>query len=227
MSRHHSLKPCFIAQQIDQSLLNLGLSTIDVYYLHNPEDECQHLDTKLFYAQLVEVFVELEKAVSIGKIGCYGLATWDGLRVSSEDPRHLCLERVMSAATEAALQVGVPKHHFCAVQTPFNVRDHQSYTLATQPLQGRLVPAFEAIAAFGLYCFTSASVLQGARVPEKMRGRMPGFALGTAALRTAYSTPGVGTALAGMRRIASVEEAKIVGATPLITPLELTNILNV
>ena len=221
MRRLHSLKPRFIVQQIDQSLHNLGLNTIDVYYLHNPEDERLHLDEQLFYSRLTSSFVELEKAVAAGKIGCYGVATWDGFRVGCEDRRYLSLERVISAATEAALQAGVPKHHLGAIQTPFNVKDHRSYSLPTQLLRGRLVPVLEAIADSGLYCFTSASVLQGSAVPEEMRGSMPGISDHTAVLRAAYSTPGVGTALAGMRRIASVEEAMIVSATPLIERLAL------
>ena len=35
----HSMAPAFLADQIERSRRNLGLQTIDVYYLHNPETQ--------------------------------------------------------------------------------------------------------------------------------------------------------------------------------------------
>ena len=110
------------------------------------------------------------------------------------------------------MRAGVDKPHLQAVQLPFNVKEHQAYTLPTQMVKGKPMTAFEAISAFGLYAFTSASVIQGNAVPEQFRKTMPGYSMHTAALRVVCSTKGVGTALVGMRRIASVEEAISVGA---------------
>lgn len=221
MSRHHSISPRFIAHQIDQSLSNLGVATIDIYYLHNPEDELHHLGAELFYARLKQTFFELEKAVAAKKIGCYGLATWDGLRVAGDHSKHLSLEQVIAVASEVAGDMGLPTHHLRAVQIPFNVINHQSLTLATQALEGRMVPALEAIATLGLYSFTSASVLQGSNAPEILRKNREGLSLHTAALRAAYCVPQIGTALAGMRRISSVEEAIGVSAMPLVASFSI------
>ncbi len=225
LDRRHSIQPRFIAHQIDQSLANLGLATIDLYYLHNPEDEIPHLGQEGFYARLLETFVILEQAVMAGKIARYGLATWNGLRVGAEDPRHLSLERVVATAREAAARLQIPKHHLGAIQMPFNMRDHHPLTRPTQSLDNRRVPALEAIAALGLYAFTSASVLQGAAVPEQIRLISSGLTERTAALRGAYSTPGVGTALVGMRRTSSVEEALVVGSLPVMPREQLMNML--
>src|SRR4051794_32283493 len=39
VARMHSMDPDFLADQIDRSLVNLGVDTIDVFYLHNPETQ--------------------------------------------------------------------------------------------------------------------------------------------------------------------------------------------
>ena len=44
----HSLSPTFLSNQIQRSLANLGLATIDVYYLHNPEQQRLALDGPRF-----------------------------------------------------------------------------------------------------------------------------------------------------------------------------------
>lgn len=79
-------------------------------------------------------FAVLEEAVAAGTIGSYGLATWDGLRVAKDDPRHLSLATAVAAARDAA---GSDEHHLAVIQLPFNIRDHQAVTLPTQKLGRR------------------------------------------------------------------------------------------
>ena len=225
MGRRHSIRPEFIAGQIEQSRSNLGVETIDLYYLHNPEDEIPHLGDAAFYERLGKTFVALEQAVADGKIGCYGLATWEGLRVPQEDGRHLSLERAVELANQAASQIGAPSHHLAALQLPYNVRDHQPYTKPTQQVGKQLLTAFAAADALGLYCFTSASVLQGGRVPDHLHGLMPGFTPHTTALGAVLSTPGVGTALVGMRNVSRVEEAIALGAADALSAGDVCNSL--
>uniref|UniRef100_UPI00102C8660 aldo/keto reductase n=1 Tax=Candidatus Magnetaquicoccus inordinatus TaxID=2496818 RepID=UPI00102C8660 len=221
LQRRHSIQPRFIAQQLEQSLGNLGLATLDVYYLHNPEDELPHLGQELFYSRLRECFIELEKAVQAGKIVCYGLATWHGLRVEEEAANHLSLQRAVTAANEAAAAVHAKQHHLRAVQLPFNVREHQSLTRPTQMVNGNRLSALQAIAELGMYAFTSATVLQGATVPGQFRTLAVGLPERTLALRAAYSITEIGTALVGMRRITSVEEALAVASLPTIPAEQL------
>ena len=216
MSRAHAINPRFIRRQLDQSLDNLKLETVDIYYLHNPEEALAGLGAKSSRKLLTETFAVLEEAVAAGKIGCYGLATWDGLRVVPDDPRHLSLAAAVAAARDAA---GSGRHHLAVIQLPFNVRDHQAATLPTQKLERAILPVLQAAEELGLYVMTSASVLQGAEIPEadesRLRAAAPGYSLVTAALQLARSTRGVGTALVGMRRMHSVEEAMAVAQMPI------------
>lgn len=215
MTRSHSISPRFIRYQIDQSLSNLNLETVDIYYLHNPEEDIAALGAKEFRKVLTKTFAVLEEAVAAGKIGCYGLATWGGLRVPADDPLHLSLETAIAAARDAA---GTGQHHLAVLQLPFNIKDDQALALPTQKVESILLPAFQAAEALGLYVMTSASVLQGAGIPEadesRLRAAAPGHSLTTAALQVSRSTLGVGTALVGMRRIHSVEEALAVARMP-------------
>src|SRR5712692_4183706 len=76
----HSMSPDFLADQIDRSRANLGLETLDVFYLHNPETQLGHIPREAFDDRVRAAFARLEQKVSEGKIGWYGAATWDGFR---------------------------------------------------------------------------------------------------------------------------------------------------
>jgi len=45
----HSMAPAFLADQLGRSRKNLGLETIDVLYLHNPETQLSFVDAGEFY----------------------------------------------------------------------------------------------------------------------------------------------------------------------------------
>lgn len=208
MARGHSIGAEFIRRQLRHSLDNLGLETIDVYYLHNPEEALASLGQKEVARRLTASFAVLEDAVAAGRIGCYGLATWHALRVPPEDPRHLSLAGAVRCAKSAA---GCADHHLRVVQMPFNVTHHEAMSLGTQKVGRSTLSALDAARALDLYVMTSAGALQGAGIPAALAASLqeaaPGHALTTAALHVARSTAGVGTALVGMRRIESVEEA--------------------
>lgn len=221
--RHAALNPGLIARQLEQSLEHLGLETIDLYYLHNPEEALDYMKPELFQLRLAELFKVLEQAVTDGKIGCYGLATWDGLRQPPGGKRHLCLKSAVDAAMQAS---GGSSHHFAAVQMPFNISMHEAFTASTQEIDGVAYPALQAARKLGLYTFTSASVLQGSGIDEAVAARLKescrGFSLPTAALQVARSCSAVGTALAGMRQIGHVEDAVAVKA---VMPLSDDNVV--
>ena len=44
----HSMAPKFIADQLERSRRNLGVETIDVYYLHNPETQLGEVPREMF-----------------------------------------------------------------------------------------------------------------------------------------------------------------------------------
>lgn len=212
----HVMSPRYLEHQIDVSRRNLGIETIDLYYLHNPETQLSAVSRPEFYGRLTDAFTALENAVATGKIRAYGVATWNAFRVAPAAPDSVPLLEVMHAASKA----GGPAHHFQAVQLPFNLAMVEALTAKTQALDGDLAPALRATRICGLTVFTSASILQGQlaqAMPDELRSRFAGLATDAQrAIQFVRSTPGVACALVGMSHREHVEENL---ATALVPPL--------
>jgi aryl-alcohol dehydrogenase-like predicted oxidoreductase len=71
----HSLGPDFLDDQLDRSLSNLGLETIDCYYVHNPETQLESNPPEAVYDRLEDVFVRPEERIAAGDLRRYGVAT--------------------------------------------------------------------------------------------------------------------------------------------------------
>jgi aryl-alcohol dehydrogenase-like predicted oxidoreductase len=202
----HSLAPRFLAHQLTQSRANLGVSTIDVYYLHNPEEQLLAVDRDTFRVKMRAAFAMLEERAADGEIAGYGCATWLGLRVLPEHRQHLTLADLVAIARE----VGGTTHHFRAVQVPVSLAMTEAARLPTQPLGRKLVPLLEAAYALGLGVVASAPLMQGrlsAGLPQEMHDLFPSCTTDAQrALRFASSLPGVATVLAGMRNVDHVRE---------------------
>ncbi|MBM3218724.1 MAG: aldo/keto reductase [Candidatus Rokubacteria bacterium] len=212
----HCMSPRYLADQIDRSRKNLGLAALDVYYLHNPEMQLEELGADTFFPRLRGAFEALEQAVRDGRIARYGTATWNGYRVDAGTPGHLSLEAVVGVAREA----GGAEHHFKVIQAPYNLAMTEAFTRANQRVGGEVVPLVEAARRLGVYVMASASVYQGQltrNLPPVVAQFLPGLETdGQRAIQFVRSTPGIGTALVGMRLAAHVEEnAEVAGVSPL------------
>lgn len=196
----HSIAPSFLAHQLSQSLANLRLQSIDLYYVHNPEEQLLGVDRTTFRARLRAAFALLEERAERGEIGGYGCATWVGLRVGPEHRQHLTLAELVATAREIAGAT----HHFRAVQLPVNLAMPEAARTPTQPLGRRLVPLLEAAEALGVSVVASAPLMQGrlaAGLPDGVRELFPGCTTDAQrALRFTSSLPGVSAVLTGMRR---------------------------
>jgi len=210
----HCMTPRFLTDQLERSRANLGLDTIDVYYLHNPETQLDEIERPEFLTRLRSAFGALEEAVQARKIRWYGAATWNGFRTAPQERNHLSLSEVLAAARDA----GGADHHFRAVQLPYNLAMPEAFTLANQPADAGLVPMLRAAEHAGLYTMASASMMQGQLsrgLPAELATALSGLASDAQrALQFVRSTPGVGTALVGMKTVAHVEENAGVGRTP-------------
>ncbi|HEU5322895.1 MAG TPA: aldo/keto reductase [Methylomirabilota bacterium] len=210
----HCMAPRYLSDQIDRSRRNLGLATIDLYYVHNPESQLGEVARPVFEARLREAFAALEAAVAEGRIRAYGTATWHGYRRDPSDPDYLSLPDVVALARA----VGGEGHHFRVIQLPYNLAMPEAFTRANQRADGGLVPVLEAARRLGVYTMASASVYQGQLtrgLPPVVAEYLPG--LGTdaqRALQFVRSTPGIGTALVGMKSGAHVDENAGVAAVP-------------
>jgi len=210
----HCMTPRYLADQLEKSRANLGVETIDVYYLHNPEMQLSEVDRPTFRGRMRAAFQFLEGAVGEGRIRCYGTATWNGFRQPPSAPDFLSLPELHRLASEVAGDA----HHFRVVQLPYNLAMTEAFTRANQAMGEDTVSVLEAARRLGIYVMTSASIYQGQltrNLPPVIHEFLPGLRTDAQrALQFVRSTPGVGTALVGMKQAAHVEENAELGSVP-------------
>ena len=203
----HSLAPSFLAQQIEHSRANLGVRTIDVYYLHNPEQQLDAVQPARFRTILRHAFTLLEERVAAGEIGCYGCATWNGLRIPPDARGHLSLGELVAIARDVAGDA----HHFRVVQLPMNLAMSEGVRAPTQRLGShRTVPLLQAAAEFGVAVVTSATLMQArltSGLPAELHEAFPSLRTDAQrAIAFVRSLPAISSALVGMRTSAHLEE---------------------
>jgi len=202
----HCMTPRYLQHQLDRSLQNLGVHTIDIFYVHNPETQLSEINRDEFYKRLRVVFGFLEGAVSSGKISMYGTATWNGYRVAPESSDYLSIEDVMQCARDVAGE----SHHFRVVQLPYNLAMTETYTTANQKVDGKPVTMVEACNQLGITIMASASLFQSRlsrNLPVWVSERIQGCLTdGQRAIQFVRSTPGIAVALVGMSKIKHVDE---------------------
>lgn len=203
----HCLAPNYLAHQIARSRANLGTQIIDVYYLHNPEQQLDVIERPRFLERIRDAFALLEERVAQGEIGRYGCATWNGFRVAPNESGHLSLAELVTVATE----VGGRDHNFRVIQVPINLAMVEAVRQPTQRIRGdRVVTLLEAAREFDIAVVASASLLQSrlaSGLPSQLRDIFP--TLKTDAQRALMFTrtiPGVSAALIGMKSLGHLEE---------------------
>jgi aryl-alcohol dehydrogenase-like predicted oxidoreductase len=209
----HSIAPAFLEDQIRRSLANLRTGCIDIYYLHNPETQLQEVSRDDFLDRMRSAFALLEEHADAGVIGAYGLATWNGFRRSKRAREYLSLAELVRIAED----LRGADHRFRFVQLPYNLAMVEARTVQAQLVEGRRRSLLEAAQAFGLTVVASASILQGqlTRLPADLAAALPGFTSDVQrAIQFVRSTPGVTTALVGMKGHRHVEENLDVGRLP-------------
>ena len=202
----HCMTPRYLQNQLRQSLRNLGVDCVDVYYVHNPESQLSSVSLEEFWKRLRAAFEFLEQSVTGGKIGNYGVATWNGFRAQPDAPEYHSLERMLEIAREA----GGDDHHLRFVQLPFNLAMPEALFFQNQKVGDEYVSVLEAAEAFGVTAIASGSILQGqaARgLPEAIRDPLGSLATDAqTGIQFVRSAPGITTALVGMSRVEHVEE---------------------
>ena len=117
----HCISPEFLEDQLGRALERLGLATIDVLLLHNPEyflSDAAHRDPAApldevraaFYDRLSRAFAYLDAAVAAGTIGWYGISS-NSCVLPADDPE----------ATSVSRMVQVSADRMAVLQLPYNL----------------------------------------------------------------------------------------------------------
>ena len=193
----HSMAPAFLRDQLERSRTNLGIETIDIFYLHNPETQVAGVGAEAFYRRVELAFRTMEELVAEGRIQFYGAATWEGFRRRSSD-EILSLVRMAGIAR----RIAGDGHHFRFIQLPINLGMVEAYVQTAETLDGKPLSVLDAARELGITVVASATLLQSRLaqdLPEIFDEHIPGLATDAQrAIQFTRSTPGVTTALVGM-----------------------------
>ncbi len=214
----HCMSPGYLTDQLGRSRRHLGLETIDVFYVHNPETQLGEVPRERFRQRLGEAFTMLEEAVKADKIRYYGVATWNGFRVPPAARDAMSL----AETAEIAQQAGGEQHHFRFVQLPFNLGMPEAFAYRNQTWAKENLSLLEAASRAGVMVVGSATLSQGQlthNLPEFIEQRLEAGSDGGNAIQFARSTPGLAVALVGMGQPEHVRENLKVAALPA-TPRE-------
>lgn len=208
----HCMAPRYLENQLERSRRNLGLETIDVFYVHNPESQLGEVPRPLFRERLKNAFATLEGAVEAGKIRWYGVATWNAFRVVDE---HMGMD--LGETVGLAQEAGGEHHHFRFVQLPFNLAMPEAFALKNQRVDGRPTSLLQAAAHLGVAVVGSATLYQGQLadgLPPFIQARLGLGSDAHNAIQFARSAPGLLTSLIGMGRREHVDSNLQVAAHP-------------
>jgi aryl-alcohol dehydrogenase-like predicted oxidoreductase len=209
----HCMTPPYLQHQLDTSLHNLGLECVDIYFVHNPETQLEEVPRGEFVQRMRTAFQALETNVAAGQLRWYGTATWEGYRRPRDAADYLALGELVAAAHD----VGSEGHHFRVIQLPHNLAMPEALTQQNQQVDGQTLSPLEAAQEFEIYVLCSASILQSRLTRGLPDVLAQVFRLDTDAQRAIQfvrSSPGVGSALVGMKQVRHVEENLAVAKVP-------------
>ena len=210
----HCMAPRYLEDQIERSRRNLGISCIDVFYLHNPETQLGEVSREEFNRRIATAFETLEREVAAGKVHAYGMATWNVFRNDPRAPDYLSLEQMVGLARQA----GGSSHHFHFVQLPFNLAMPEALMRPNQSVGGKTMSMVQAARELGVTLVASASLLQSHLAGKVSAVIHDTFGLKDdleCALQFVRSAPGIATALVGMKRAEHVRaNLRLVGIPP-------------
>ncbi len=201
----HSLAPNFLQDQINRSLKNMKIESIDLYYLHNPEVQLFEISEALFEERVMEAFILLENNVKEGKIQKYGIATWNGFRQKKGTKGLLQLTKLVALAEKIA----GPNHHFQAIQLPFNLVMLEAIKIANQESEDSYQTILRAALENNISVIVSAPLMQQKvlHLPERVFSHLPPEeSKQLQALQFVLSSPAITSCMVGMKNPVHAKE---------------------
>ena len=222
----HLLSAPYLAWQLEFARAALGLETLDAFLIDQPEVHVRAIGKERVNRKLARAFSVLEQAVKEGKLRQYGVSTFDAMRVETDDPLFQSIASLQGLAGGAAQTVRREpgaRHHLRLLQLPFNAAMTEGFTRFSQATgQGNVASTLQAAHQLKVYVMTSHALGKGRfAVEDPLAAGVPGLANpAQRALQFARSTPGIGTALAGLSAPAHLEDMLAVARRPPLAKQE-------
>ncbi len=220
-SAPHLISPEYIDYQLELSRSLMGVETLDAFLVDQPEVHIPEIGKDRLNPKLEKVFTVLEKAVADGRLRCYGISTYNGFRVETDDPQFQSITSMQGHAQKAAQTAtgdAHAKHHFMLVQLPFNQAMLEGFTRFNHATgQGNVASTLQAAFQLDVYVMASHTLLKGHLAEQSVDAVTQSLASLNPAQRAIQfnrSTPGLGTSLVGMSSPAHLDDALAVAKLP-------------
>jgi len=219
----HCMSPSYLAYQLDKSLANLGVETLDLMYLHNAaESQLAEVGREVFMQRLSKAFEFYETARQDGKIRFYGLATWNCFRVDKHcEDEYLNLETVVDLAESIG---GEETHGFRYIQLPYNLALPEALTQPYQRVHDERLSLLHAASDLGMGVFTSVPLMQGQLLQHPLPVSPSVETPVQYCLQFVRSTPGIIAPLVGHKNPAHVSQNIAVAQHPPLSEEEFQTI---
>ena len=222
LTQAHLLAPAYIGWQLDECRRALGVETLDAFLVDQPEVHIPRLGKEQVNRRLQAVFTVLEQAVRANRLRSYGIATFNGFRVETDDPLFQSLTSLLGIAEKAAQvawQDATAKHALRLVELPFNQALTEGFTRFSQATgHGNVASTIQAAFQLRVFVVASHSLAKGrlaTQCADAVRAAMPAMANDAQrALQFNRSTPGVGVSLAGISTPAHLDDLLAVARVP-------------
>ena len=221
-SGYHCMTPAYLSDQLERSLKNLGVESVDLMYLHNAvEGQIKDISKDKFLENLESVFELYEQKRKEGKIRFFGMATWECFRVSPDNPQYLSLEETVKMAKK----VGGENHGFRFIQLPFNLYYDQALLTKNQTFDGKQVSTLEAAVSLDIGVFTSVPFMQGRLLSPGVMPEFSDLKPSLRALQFIRSSPGILAPLVGQKSGEHVSENLEIMKIPPISEEEFLQLV--
>ena len=218
----HLLTPEYIHYQLELSRQLMGVETLDAFLVDQPEVHIPVIGKEMTNRKLEKVFEMLERAVRENRLRSYGISTFEGLRVETDNPLFQSLTSLVGLAERAARTVTGDehaRHHFRIVTMPFNPVMPEGFTrFNTATGQGNIASPVQAAHQLKVYVIATHTMFKGHLAQQSIAGleqAMPCLANpAQRAIQFTRSTPGIGTALVGISRPEHLDDLLAVARTP-------------
>lgn len=218
----HLLTPAYIAYQLELSRTLMGVETLDAFLIDQPEVHIPVVGKEMLNRRLGKVFEVLERAVLEGKLRYYGISTFEGFRVETDNTMFQSITSMIGLAERAAKEVtgqDEARHHFKLVMMPFNQVMLEGFTrFNTATGQGNVASPIQAAHQLEVYMMASHTLFKGhlgqqsVDVVAKAMSNLVNPA--QRALQFNRSTPGLGTSLVGISTPEHLDDVLTVARIP-------------
>lgn len=213
LAGRHLFSAPYLAWQLEFARLALGLETLDAFLIDQPEVHVAGGGKEAMHRKLGRAFAVMEQAVKEGRIRCYGISSFESLRVETDAPLFQSVTSLLALAESAAKLVHKDpqaRHSLRILQLPFNPAMPEGLTRFSQATGlGNIASTLQAARQLGVYCMTSHTLGKGRfATDDPLASRMPALANpAQRAIQFARSTPGIGTALVGVSTPVHLDDA--------------------